>query len=370
MPEVCVAFVGDVSLAAPQGRAVDVRAELLDQAVLAGLKRAGAVVANLECLLQDDVEPEYYALRPLAMVAPTAAAAALHALGVRAVTVANNHIFDRGVEGIRGTLATLDSAGVAHFGVGLDYDRTAQPAVLELSGLRVALLGFAATGFPRRNRPGSFEFNSPQAHQLIAQARRGNDFVVAYFHDGIEATSYPMKSTIKDAHAAVEAGADLVVGTHPHTVQGIEYYRGVPIAYSLGNFIMPLSSAEHYAIWKPQTCLARLGIDFDLSIVEKAMILLARFQKGRPVQVEATPVRIAPDGLPRWSDDPSEDQAFIRRLSEAFSNPSDPAWARRDQIEKGYWGLLRRSIDWRAVLRRPYAIRWRHVRSLWRRLRN
>lgn len=359
-----IAFVGDLSLGGLKGQALQLPDGHIDATVSDLLGRADHVVANLECVLSDQWTQQDLARRPLALVAPTSSVGSLSKLGVRAVCLANNHTLDLSHRGALDTLRALDGAGIIHFGLGANYEAAFQPAVLVAGSMRIALLGFVCSGYPKRDRPGSFELDSPEARRMIRAARSDCDFVVVVFHDGIEATSYPMKATMQTCHKVADWGADLIVGSHPHTVQGIERYGRTPIAYSLGNFVLPMTSDAHYAQWKPQTCLARLGVDFEISLIEKGMILMARFEPGQPVQVEPVPLHIAKSGLPEWPADMAAEQAFIQQISGAFSRPDDPVWAQRDRIEAGYWSLLRRSVDWKQAIRRPYAIRWRHVKAV------
>lgn len=143
--------------------------------------------------------------------------------GVDVVNLANNHVWDYGPVGVRDTLDYLDDAGILHVGAGETEDEARQPAVIEVKGRRIGFLGYYG-------RDGHMEEDVSALKQKV-------DLVVVNFHWGVERSFYPEPWQIELAHSAVDAGADLVVGHHPHVLQGMERYKGGIIAYSLGNFI-------------------------------------------------------------------------------------------------------------------------------------
>ena len=145
----------------------------------------------------------------------------LKAGSVECVSVANNHTFDYLARGFDDTLASLKTAGVDYFGMDLECIR-------EVRGIRVGLLGFIGftTGV-------EVEVAKRIAHM---KSDGGCSIVVATFHWGDEGSYTPNATQIYLAHKAIDAGADLVLGHHPHVIQGIEHYKNRSIAYSLGNF--------------------------------------------------------------------------------------------------------------------------------------
>jgi len=160
---------------------------------------------------------------------------------VKAVWLANNHIMDFGLEALIDTFTHLDSAGISWAGAGRGAGEAYSPTLLRLNDLNVLLLGYSNT-FPenywaRRNRPGT-AFGSPKA--VSKWVRRGREAfsspVIASFHWGAELMTEPKDHQVDLARLAIDSGAALIVGHHPHVAQPIEVYRGVPILYSLGNF--------------------------------------------------------------------------------------------------------------------------------------
>ncbi|HEX9971317.1 MAG TPA: CapA family protein [bacterium] len=160
--------------------------------------------------------------------------------GIDVVTLANNHMLDYGIEGLKNTLTILDSLGFAHCGAGLNLEQANKPAIIERNGLRVAFLGYSLT-FPEEfwatTSHGGTSY--PTEKNMRASIQRCDsiaDFTVVTFHWGAEGKNFPKDYQKEYAHLAIDLGADLVLGHHPHVLQGLEIYKNRLIAYSLGNF--------------------------------------------------------------------------------------------------------------------------------------
>ena len=139
---------------------------------------------------------------------------------VEAVTLANNHSRDYGDVSLEDTRKYLDEAGIVWF-------ENLNTRVIDVSGIKVGLVGLYALN-------GSAEGNLPKAMEQVKND--GAELIIVQVHWGIEGDNYPDGSQTSLAHAAIDAGADLVIGHHPHVLQGLERYKGRMIAYSLGNF--------------------------------------------------------------------------------------------------------------------------------------
>lgn len=207
------------------------------------LDTADIVVVNLETTLSTGGYSGY----PL-FAAPVQLAFALRDCGVDAVTLANNHMLDKGRAGVISTIRALDSAGVRHTGVFADSAgyRAANPLVFDVRGIRVALLNYAygtngmpATGGTIVNRIDTVRI----AADLLAAAGHSPDVTVVYFHWGYEYHRTPNAAQRQIAEWCRARGVDCVAGSHPHVLQPVEYYRdstGVVrglTAYSLGNLV-------------------------------------------------------------------------------------------------------------------------------------
>ena len=176
-------------------------------------------IANFEGTLTDSDERED---KTFAFKAPASYASILTGGSVEAVNTANNHSHDYGDQSFNDTLAALDDAGIVHFG----YDET---AVMDVKGIKVGLVGIYEL-YDHLEREQQLKDN-------IAKVKAdGAQLIVVIFHWGNETETVPDSNQTTLGRIAIDEGADLVCGHHPHVLQGIETYKGKNIVYSLGNF--------------------------------------------------------------------------------------------------------------------------------------
>ncbi|MFZ2732535.1 MAG: CapA family protein [Blautia wexlerae] len=176
-------------------------------------------IANFEGTLTDSDERED---KTFAFKAPASYAYILTGGSVEAVNTANNHSHDYGEQSFDDTLAALDDAGIVHFG----YDET---AVMDVKGIKVGLVGIYEL-YDHLEREQQLKDN-------IAKVKAdGAQLIVVIFHWGNETETVPDSNQTTLGRIAIDEGADLVCGHHPHVLQGIETYKGRNIVYSLGNF--------------------------------------------------------------------------------------------------------------------------------------
>jgi poly-gamma-glutamate capsule biosynthesis protein CapA/YwtB (metallophosphatase superfamily) len=165
----------------------------------------------------------------------------LQEAGIKLVTLANNHVFDYGADGLLDTIHFLDSVGIRHVGAGSNLDAAREPAIFDVKGVRLGFLAYfgggtyAATGTRAGVAP-RFQYMIKTDIQKLKQADKV-DYVVVNFHWGKEKALYPEDWQVALAHFTVDCGADVVIGHHPHVLQGVEKYKDAVIAYSLGNFL-------------------------------------------------------------------------------------------------------------------------------------
>jgi poly-gamma-glutamate capsule biosynthesis protein CapA/YwtB (metallophosphatase superfamily) len=235
-PALSLIAVGDIML---DGRARPVVAERGADypfaAVLPLLQRAPIVLGNLEGPF---ARVARRARRNHAYRVDPALARALQRAGITIVTLANNHLLDCGREGVLETLEALAQAGVAAVGAGVDEQAAHSPVIRRAGGLRVGVLGYYWNRrcAARATLPGS-AMDPPQALAAdIGALRPQVDRVIVTFHWGVPYERQPSSADQAKARLAVDYGADVVIGHHPHIVQPAEVYRGRPIFYSVGNF--------------------------------------------------------------------------------------------------------------------------------------
>lgn len=204
-------------------------------AVLPLLRQTPLVFGNLEGPLSPDElkQPRNhsYAVRPRR-------AAALARAGIGIVTLANNHLMDCGREGVRETLRALHAAGVARVGGGPDERAAHEPVIREVEGLRIGFLGYYWNRrcAARKGQPGVALDTPALLEADIRSLRALADRIVVAFHWGIPYQREPLAEDRAKARFAVECGADVVIGHHPHVVQPFEIHRERLIFYSIGNF--------------------------------------------------------------------------------------------------------------------------------------
>lgn len=164
-------------------------------------------------------------------------------MGVDIAGIANNHVLDYGPDALLDTFATLDQANIDYMGAGNDLARASALITKEIGGQTFGFLA-ASRVIPvvswdiKNASPGVFTTYDPTILlSCIQAAKESCDYLTVFVHWGIERDAYPQDYQVTMAKQYIDAGADLVIGSHPHVLQGISYYKNKPICYSLGNFI-------------------------------------------------------------------------------------------------------------------------------------
>jgi len=154
------------------------------------------------------------------------------------VTIANNHVYDYGKEGLFDTIANLDKFGIEHVGAGANLEQARIPVEKIINGKRLFFLAYGNYSPATATSPGVAYRNPKYVIEDIRKAKaKGADIVIVNFHWGVERSTCPTKGDQSLAHLAIDNGADIIIGHHPHVIQPVEIYRGKIVAYSLGNFI-------------------------------------------------------------------------------------------------------------------------------------
>jgi len=205
--------------------------------LLPTLRRADLRIVNVECAFS---ETGKLILKGGAEIkCPPAAAEALKVVPFEVACLANNHTCDCGPEGLRETIEVLRKAGIRHVGAGMCEADAVAPLTVEAGGVRLGIVNFCegedCTG--SHAGPGTFDWDVERAAATVSRLRADVDVVFAIVHAGREHTPLPPPYLVQAYRRIAEAGAHAVIGHHPHVPQGIEIHRGVPILYSLGNFV-------------------------------------------------------------------------------------------------------------------------------------
>ena len=246
------------------------------------LQNADYTVADAEWTAADGIP---HPLAGMSFSSPAKSLEGLSYAGIDAVSLANNHSMNGGVSAFEQMLDSLVARKIGYFGAGRNYNQAHEPYIADVKGVRVAFLGYTSI-------PGNFEaganstgnafikispwytFSDADVAQMendIKAAKTKADVVIPYFHWSQEYVHEPNEQMRQVAHRAVDAGATMVVGSHPHWVQGIEWYKNTLIAYSLGNFVFD----------QEQSLKTKQGV-----------VLSTEFSGNRLVKADLVPVQI------------------------------------------------------------------------------
>lgn len=251
---------------------------------------ADLAVGTLECALSEAGPPQQGGD---SFRCPPGTVAGLEGMGLDAVSLANNHVGDFGTDALLETLGRFDGATLRAFGAGRDLAGASRPAVLEHEGVRFGFLGFNAIGeTPRATAgdPGALSVRMPprtgplvradlrHVERAVARLAERVDVVVVLAHWGTQYTHTPEPVQSRVGEALTEAGADLVLGGHPHWVQGLQPLDGGLVVHSLGNLVFDMD-------FMPQTM--------------EGIALRAEFRGSELVGLRAVPYRMGADFAPR-----------------------------------------------------------------------
>ncbi|GEM_PF-5424823 len=233
--------VGDIMLDRTVGRRIESNgAQSILEKVRGDLRGADITFANLECPLA--AEGAHAPSDCIFRAHPRGVNVLLDG-GIDVVTLANNHTFDAGTSALMETLDNLEEAGIAYCGVARERERAWEPCLVEANGVIVGFVGGTDLSFSH----GGWTKVDAELTEFAGRLRAAKercDLLVVTLHWGNEYQSEPTQRQKKVATAAVEAGADLVIGHHPHTLQGVGERQGTPILYSAGNFVFDQREGE------------------------------------------------------------------------------------------------------------------------------
>jgi poly-gamma-glutamate synthesis protein (capsule biosynthesis protein) len=295
-------FAGDVMLSRTVGARMEAENDwsLPFRLIQDMLRKADLRYCNLECPVSDRGGNLHhlYSFR-----ADPRAIEGLKATGFDVVSQANNHAYDWGPEALLDSLERLRAAGIHPVGAGQNILAAHYPLLVNVGSLRIAFFAYvdidpkgAAAGV---DRPGVAWLDPGQALADIRFARPLADLVVVCPHWGVEYASKPTREQVEIAHRMIDAGADLVVGSHPHVVQPLETYHDRWIAYSLGNFIFDQQNpATHRGMLLQATVLDKHIIDvtplrIDINSRFQAALAPAEDHPTKPLLAEHKPALIS-----------------------------------------------------------------------------
>ncbi|MEA2584617.1 MAG: hypothetical protein QOF33_2702 [Thermomicrobiales bacterium] len=244
--------------------------------IASDLETYDLTVANLEGVLSGAATPAGSGFATPFAAAPTLTDG-LKLAGIDAVSLANDHARSSGPRGLADTIAALKQAGIAPLGAGANLTEARAPLIVEVDGVKIAILavnGISANAdgslpgvigdddAATADSPGTNPLVLSQLRADIRAAAKEADVVIPYLHIGVEGQETTPDWAVEAAHAAIDAGASLVVATHPRVVGGMETYKGRPIVYSLGSLVAD----------QMQSVQTRQGLILEVSLRGKTIV--------------------------------------------------------------------------------------------------
>ena len=160
--------------------------------------------------------------------------------GFDVVSLANNHLYDYDGKGLEDTLYNLDRTSISYCGAGMSIKKARKMSIIEKNGMKFAFLAYTTTQpsemYAGEKKPGVAYANADWIKEDVSKAKNLADIVIVSYHGGTERSYSPTEKQKELARLAIDSGADIVIGHHPHVLQGVEEYKKGFIAYSLGNF--------------------------------------------------------------------------------------------------------------------------------------
>ncbi|MEY8331958.1 CapA family protein [Lachnospiraceae bacterium 47-T17] len=272
--QIVLSFTGDMNLDDRTGTMNYLKTYGLESAISQDVRellaQSDVVMVNNECTYSSRGAP--LAGKAYTFRSDPSNVSILKELGVDLVGIANNHVWDYGAEALTDTIAALDEAGLAYVGAGNNLEEAKHPWYFVINGKKIAFV--AATQIERtynytkeatETEAGVLKTQTPDKFlEVIRHAKKKSDYVVAFVHWGTEGTNYYGQDQVLLAEQFAQAGADAVIGGHPHCLQGITYIGDVPVIYSLGNFWFGSTPTD--GVKKKDTGIAQLMIDRDGSM--------------------------------------------------------------------------------------------------------
>ena len=206
-------------------------------------------IATLETAIGDDFPFDYEKMnrRMNIIYSKNSDISKVVELNINVVSLANNHVFDLGVDGFKNTVAILEKHNIVHCGAGLSIDEASKPAIINSNGHLIAIFAYCMYGtkhighvpLATKYHHGINPLDIDRAINDIRKAKEKYDSVIIMPHWGREYTYFPLPQCKTIAYKLIDAGADAVIGGHTHQIQPLIKYKGKPIYFSLSNFLFP-----------------------------------------------------------------------------------------------------------------------------------
>lgn len=282
--------------------------------------------------------------------------------GIGLVSLANNHMMDYGAKGLLSTMSALEQAGIFYVGAGRNQKEANAPLLISVNGRQIAILARTAIevsspSYASHNTPGVAFFYEDEIVTTIQKCAQEVDLVVMSIHWGLEQYHYPSPQQRRLAEKMIKAGARVIIGHHPHVLQGVEKISNGLVAYSLGNFLF-----DEFT-WQADAVGQTRNIDFTLTQKNREGMVLKIKESGTDLNFEETFTLVNNSAeviVDHQKERRKEFERFCRRLSTPFYNILWKLYAVRRE-----WHLrISKQFGLRKLITKFYKIRPRHFVEL------
>jgi len=286
--------------------------------------------------------------------------------GINLVSLANNHMMDYGPEGLFDTMHCLDSAGIRHVGAGKNREKAQAPLIVSIGNKKIAFLARSSVivSSPSYAGPSLSGVAFLDTGELIDNVRRCTgvaDLVIVLLHWGLEEYSYPAPAQKLLVRKLVDAGADAIIGHHPHVLQGLQRLDRAVVAYSLGNFLF-----DEFA-WRPKSDDKEVMLHLSESN-RKGMILQLSWDGAKSLECSQVFTRIDSGGHVVIDNDHDREKEFAT-MSKAIERPLYPYWWRLYAMGREWDLRLKHALSFSRIRKNIWKLRPRHLAELVRTIR-
>lgn len=293
----------------------------------------------------------------------------LNDIGIGVVSLANNHMMDYGAEGLITTMEVLEKAGIQFMGAGRNIFEAVKPLFLKVNGYRVAFLARSDVDvkskcYASEDFAGVARYDEEETRQAIHTCRKSADVVILLIHWGIEEYVYPSPQQRSTARDLIISGADLILGHHPHVLQGMERFSGGYTAYSLGNFVF--NDFDWTFNWAGEQRQMHLRLKPEN---RQGIILRIDIDSGNEKNVSTVLTKIDQEGRLCIDPGPTAFKNF-QKLSKRLSIPFYQRFWKFYAIHREWELRFEERLSLGNILCNFRKIRLRHIRELFRRIKS
>jgi poly-gamma-glutamate synthesis protein (capsule biosynthesis protein) len=357
MSPIKISAVGDISFAGAFSENPDPR---ILSAVSPVFSQSDLVIGNLENPLLDEGDPvankcTLRGIREWAQI--------LKGAKIQVLSLANNHMMDYGEPGLFSTIEALKENQLMYLGAGRNKEEANAPGFITLYEKKIALLArssviVSSPSYAEENRAGVAFFHKDETLTQIKNCRKEADFVILILHWGVENYEYPTPQQRKLAGELVEAGVDLIIGHHPHVLQGIERIKHGMVSYSLGNFVF-----NDFEWTFTDQDNRRRTKQMKLSPLQReGMVVQFELNKESPVQYHAMFTRIDENGRIAIGGGTKREDKFAR-LSQKLGSGFYQTWWRLYALKQEWKMRILPALRSKKNLMKIWKIRPRHLKE-------